>query len=154
MQVHDLMDQNLRIWFGIFPNSDTEIESYIWYIISILRIRGQTLPAIRPALRHSRSSTIYHALDIDKLTTEDIHFSSKQNWRLDHITWIWEEPAAYRLERICHISAPCTFPYLSCVSSRVWHCARLDRGWQIYGINPVKRIKLQNKFVTNKILPY
>ena len=24
LQVHDLMDQNLRIWFGIFPNSVSE----------------------------------------------------------------------------------------------------------------------------------
>ena len=25
VQVHDLMDQNLRIWFGIFPNSEVEV---------------------------------------------------------------------------------------------------------------------------------
>ena len=30
VQVHDLMDQNLRIWFGIFPNSGCDANVPLW----------------------------------------------------------------------------------------------------------------------------
>ena len=95
VQVHDLMDQNLRIWFGIFPNSGCDIP-YSPRPTSALRRRcrrqlGDISLSIHDSHDHSAEKLVVGSACVwlSPSLSLCLPLSSKRTEILKHASYLW-----------------------------------------------------------------